>query len=127
MHCEEVTALRDFFITQLLKIEGVVLNGPSSLRVANNVNISIEGIDAEFAVIVLNEKGIACATKSACGASTGAGSSVVKAISHDPARALSSLRFSLGLQTTKEEIISVALALEAHVSHTRKTLQNLTA
>ena len=127
VHSEEVTALRDFFIVQLLKIEGVVLNGSPSLRVANNVNISIEGIDAEFAIISLNEKGIACATKSACGSQDGAGSSVVNAISHDPARALSSLRFSLGLQTTKDELNFVAVSLEAHVLHTRKVLQNLTA
>ncbi len=124
---KKVAHLRDFFIAQLLKIEGVVLNGSLSERVANNVNISIAGIDAEFAVISLNEKGIACATKSACGVSTSAGSSVVHAISNDSARARSSIRFSLGLQTNKEEISSVAVALEAHVSHTRKVLQNLTA
>jgi len=88
-------------------------------RVANNVHISIPGIDSEFAVICLDEAGIACATKSACGGAKGDGSGVVRAITGDDARSKSTIRFTLGESTTKSEVQYVAKQLREHVAHTR--------
>lgn len=103
---EKVTLLRDYFFTQLTEaIPTLVINGAAgSTRVANNVNISIPGIDSEFAVISLDVAGIACSTKSACSSAGGGESMVVMAISNDTARASSTLRFTLGPDTTKVEI-----------------------
>lgn len=117
--CERIATLRDAFIEDLEKIEGVVLNGSREERVANNVNISVTGIDSEFAVITLDEKGIACATKSACGGAKGDGSLVVQTISNDKARATSTIRFSLGEATTVAELECTVSALKDHVVKTR--------
>lgn len=111
--------LRNFMIDELLKIEGVILNGSKEHRVANNINISVPGIDSEFAVIVLDEKGVACATKSACSGATGAGSSVVMEISNDAARSTSSIRFSLGEETTRSEVSAVIRVLAEHIEKIR--------
>ena len=116
---ERISTLRNVFIEELEKIEGVVLNGSREERVANNVNISLLGIDSEFAVIVLDEKGIACATKSACGGAKGDGSLVVQTISNDSSRATSTVRFSLGEATTKEELEYTVLILKEHIHKTR--------
>lgn len=124
---ESVMKLRDSFIKELELIEGVVLNGHRTERVANNVNISIPGIDSEFAVISLDEKGIACATKSACGGARGDGSAVVLSVSGDTARALSTLRFSLGEDTTSKELFVTAKILRAHIDTTRLVMQKLTS
>lgn len=123
---ERVTKLRDEFIAQLESIDGVVLNGHRTERVANNVNISIPFIDAEFAVISLDEKGIACATKSACGGARGDGSSVVRTITGDPKRALSTLRFSLGEDTKAHELLTVVTVLKAHIAQMKHSMQKLT-
>ncbi len=117
---QKTTELRNFTIDALLKIEGVVLNGSREHRVANNVNISIAGIDSEFAVVVLDEKGIACSTKSACSGAGGGGSSVVMAISKDEARANSSIRFTFGEETTHTEIRRAVAALQQHVQKIQK-------
>ncbi len=111
---QKVQQVRDFMIDELLKIEGVTLNGSKEQRVANNVNISISGIDSEFAVVVLDEKGIACSTKSACSGASGGGSSVVMAISGDTARATSSIRFTLGEETTRAEVKRAVAELQMH-------------
>ncbi len=111
---KKTTELRNFMIDALLKIEGVILNGSREHRVANNVNISIPGIDSEFAVVVLDEKGIACSTKSACSGAGGGGSTVVMAISNDEARASSSIRFTLGEETTHTELRRVFAVLQQH-------------
>ncbi len=113
-----VAKLRDIFMNELLQIDGVVVNGDRESRVANNVNISIPGVDSEFAVICLDEAGIACSTKSACSGATGGGSTVVKAISGDAARATSTIRFTLGPSTTEAELSRTVAVLKAHVAKT---------
>ena len=123
---ENVAKLRDYFIQELLRIDGCVLNGSRTERVANNVNISIKGIDSEFAVISLDERGISCATKSACGGAKGDGSSVVLSITGDAIRAKETIRFTLGEETTLEELKKTAEILHSHVLQTREAHQKLT-
>lgn len=118
INTENVSDVRDYFIKKVqTEIPNVSINGAmGSDRVANNVNISIPGIDSEFAVVVLDNKGIACSTKSACSSSGGGESTVVKEISGDQARAMTTLRFTLGTQTTKTDIDTVVEVLKNHVS-----------
>ncbi|MCA9363885.1 cysteine desulfurase [Candidatus Kaiserbacteria bacterium] len=117
---EAVASLRDFLVHRLLThIPGVTLNGSTEHRVANNVNISIPGIDSEYAVVVLDTQGVAASTKSACAGASSAGSSVVRVLTGDDTRATSSIRFSLGENTTKHELKKAANLLAAHVAHMR--------
>lgn len=72
---ERIAALRDLMLQELTHaIPGVVVNGSIERRVANNVNISIPGIDTEFAVIALDRAGINASTRSACGSVGNTGS-----------------------------------------------------
>ena len=119
--------LRDIAIAQLCNINGVVLNGSSSLRVANNINISIPGIDSEFAVISLDAAGIACSTKSACSGASGDGSAVVQVISGSLERATSTIRFTLGEETSAQELSKTAAVLKQHVLKMRAAQARLTA
>lgn len=124
---ETVAPLRDTMIDTLLKtIDGAVLNGSREHRVANNINISIPGIDAEFAVVKLDSEGIAASTRSACSGADGAGSSVVRTMSGAEARAKSTLRFTLGEDTTTSEINKTVAVLTAHVEMTRSFQKTLT-
>ncbi|MFM2424031.1 MAG: hypothetical protein RLZZ70_420, partial [Candidatus Parcubacteria bacterium] len=60
-----VTKVRDYCMAEInRRIPGAILNGPrGDERVANNVHVSIPGLDAEFAVITLDVHGIAASTK----------------------------------------------------------------
>lgn len=115
---ERVTVVREYAMTELSRaIPTVVLNGPTGVnRVANNVNISIVGLDSEFAVISLDVAGIACSTKSACSSAGGGASIVVRTISGDVARAQSTLRFTLGPDTGKADIDHLVATLARHVA-----------
>ncbi|MCB9815287.1 cysteine desulfurase [Candidatus Nomurabacteria bacterium] len=121
---EKVSKIRDQGIEYILKtINGAVLNGPTGKdRVANNINISVPGMDTEFATVVLDKHGFAVSTKSACSGAGGGESVVVKAISRDPARALSTLRFTLGPANTFEQIKKMADILFKH----KVKMKNLT-
>jgi len=114
---ESVRNLRDYFMAKLTnEISGCIVNGSvGEKRVANNVNVSIPGIDSEFVVVVLDTHGVSASTRSACSAAGGGESTVVKAISGDSARASSTLRFTLGEDTTKAELDKTVAILAKHV------------
>jgi cysteine desulfurase len=121
--CAAVASLRDFFFIELIReIPDVIINGSREARVANNVHISVPHLDTEFAVITLDAHGVAAATKSACGASSSSGSHVVRAVTHDDARALSTLRFTLGEESTRQDILKATKLLALHV-RTMRTFQ----
>ena len=117
---EAVASLRDRLIRLLEKeIPGCVLNGSRENRVANNVNISIPGIDSEYAVVTLDVQGIAASTKSACGSVKGSGSYVVREVTQDESRATSTIRFTLGEATTDADILLTIGTLKKHVAKMR--------
>ena len=107
--------LRDYFCSDVLKniriSKEIVVNGSMKERLPNNLNISVPGFDIEFAVLKLDAAGIACSTKSSCLGTEGA-SYVVAALGGDTERANSTLRFTLGRDTTKKDIDIVVCALE---------------
>lgn len=113
-----VTALRDQGIVDLCAaLPGAVLNGPrGEQRVANNINISIPGLDTEYAVVALDVAGIAASTKSACAGAGGGESAVVQAITGDAARARSTLRLTLGPDSSAAHITAAARTLADHVA-----------
>jgi len=103
---DRVTKLRDYFIDELNnKIPEAELNGSREERSPNNVNIYIPNIDGEFLTVVLDSKGIACSTKSACKEDyEDEGSYVIRTLGYSKERSKNSLRFSLGKDTTKKDI-----------------------
>lgn len=119
---ETITPLRDFFIEELYSaIPEIVLNGSRKHRIANNVNISIPGLDTEYAVIVLDEKGVACSTQSACSGKGREASPVVLAVTGDAARASSAIRFTFGGGTTEGDICYTVAELKRHVAKMKQT------
>jgi len=102
---ERLSALRDHFITEILKnFKDATLNGSIEDRLPNNINICIPNMNAEFAVIQLDEKGVACSFMTACKNLDDESSSYVIEALQKKECATSSLRFTLGRQTTKEDI-----------------------
>ena len=114
-------SLREYCFDMLLRdIPNAVANGSREHRVANNINISIPGVDTEYATIWLDTNGIAVSTKSACGAGKGGGSAVVREISHDEPRAQATLRITLGEDSTKTDIERMVHVLSAYLKCMKK-------
>jgi len=107
---KRLTKLRNYFIDQLLKqTKGIVLNGSKENRLPNNINVSIPNIQSEFMIVKLDEKGIACASRSACMGKKAKESYVIDAMGCGGAN--TSLRFTLGKDTTKKQIDFVVVSL----------------
>ena len=104
--------LQKTFIELLAKeVPQAQLNGSEKYRSPNNIHITIPGTDNERVMMELDERGIECAVGSACSASHDEPSHVLKAIGLSDEEAQSSLRFTMGLETTKEDIESTIHAL----------------
>ncbi len=111
---EKIREVRDKGISLLLKtIPQAVLNGTKDdKRLANNINISLPSFDTEYAAVWLDAKGFAVSTKSACSSAGGGESLVVKTATSDDARASSTLRLTLGPESTIEEIKNLSIHLK---------------
>lgn len=95
---------RDYLIGELLKIEGVRLNGSASSRLPNNVNVSVSGIEGEQLVIELDARGIAVSTGSACANHHQVDHRVIIALGRSAAEASSAIRFTLGRDMKRAEL-----------------------
>ncbi len=102
---KRLTYLRDKLISGLLeRIDHTRLNGHPTMRLPNNVNISVDYVEGESMLLNLDLEGICASTGSACSSSSLEPSHVLLALGLSPEQAHGSLRFSLGKWTTEEEI-----------------------
>lgn len=100
-----VTKLRELFENDITgRIAGARINGSRNHRAPHIISLTIPGIDNERLMMELDERGIQCATGSACSASSEEASHVLTAIGLSPSEARSTLRFSLGRQTKEPDI-----------------------
>ena len=100
-----VGTLRDRLEDAVLRsIPGTAVNGARGQRVPNTTNISFDRVEAESLLIALDLEGIAVSTGSACSSGTLEPSHVLRAMGFPPHRAQNSLRFSLGMLSTAEEV-----------------------
>ena len=116
---KEVSAKRDRLIAGLSEIEHSALNGDRTKRLPSNVNFCFEGIEGESLLLLLDEKGIAASSGSACTSGSLDPSHVLLAIGrvHDVAHG--SLRLSLGEDITDEDIDYMINAVKEVVTYLR--------
>jgi cysteine desulfurase len=103
----------------LQTITGSTLNGHPEQRLANNVSISFDGADARDLLADLDDAGVACSAGAACGATTIEPSHVLLAMGVPLERAASTLRLSIGHETTGADVDDVLAALPAIVERSR--------
>lgn len=101
---EQVGALRDQLLDELLTLPGVSLNGARSPRLANNINIHVAGVSGETLVMRLDMEGLAVSSGAACSAGKIEASPVLMAMGQEKEQASESIRISLGRLTTDSEI-----------------------
>jgi cysteine desulfurase len=115
-----VGALRDRLEEGVLRsVTGTAINGAPLQRVPNTTNISFDRVEAESLLIALDLEGVAVSTGSACSSGTLEPSHVLRAMGFPPHRTQNSLRFSLGVFSTQEEVDRVVEILPRLVEKLR--------
>ncbi len=116
----KLAALRDRLErTAIEEIEHTRVNGGSAPRVPNTTSLGFEGVAGKSLVVSLDFKGVCASTGSACSAGSSAPPYVLMAMGLTAEQAYSSVRFSLGKQTTEEEIDYVLDCLPEVVAQLR--------
>jgi cysteine desulfurase len=118
---DRLRPLRDHLLNEIrLSIPDVVVNGDLEHRVPGNLNISIPRTDGETLLLLLDQKGIACSSGSACSSGALDPSHVLLALGQSKTLAKGSLRFSLGRPSTEQDVLAVLEALPEVVETARK-------
>jgi cysteine desulfurase len=113
--------LRDRLQSQLVeRIEETVVNGHPTDRLPNTLNMCFRYVEGESMIMMLDMKGIAVSSGSACTSGSLDPSHVLLAIGLSHEVAHGSLRFSLGVENTREDVDYVAEVLPEIVQRLRK-------
>ena len=118
---EYLSKLRDKVIDGLLDIPNTILNGDREKRLAGNINVSFEGIEGESLLLMLDDKGIAASSGSACTSASPLPSHVLLAIGVPEEAARGSLRISLSKYNTDEEAEYIIKSVKEVVENLRNT------
>ena len=100
----KVTAMRDRLIQGLSQIPYSILNGSREKRLPGNVNLCFEGVSGESLLLLLDSRGICASSGSACASGALDPSHVLLSLGLAPEIAQGSLRISLDISNTEEEI-----------------------
>ena len=116
-----MSALRDKLITELPKrIPEIKLNGHPTKRLPNNVNFSIKYIEGESILLMLDLNGIAASSGSACTSGSLDPSHVLLAMGLTHEVAHGSVRMTLCVETTEEDVDYVLEVLPKVAERLRK-------
>lgn len=118
---KKILALRDKIIKTILsKVAGVRLNGDQKNRLANNINFTFEGIEADTLMARLDMQGICVSAGSACASGSVKPSHVILALGVPYEKAHGTIRISLGKQNTSSEVERFLKIIQKEISELRK-------
>jgi len=119
-HIARLGALRDRLATELqAAITGLHINAADSPRAPHVLSVCMPGTDAESLLMHLDLAGICCSGGSACSTGSIEPSHVLVAMGVDRPMALSTIRFSMGHETTDADIARVIAVLPGIVEKVR--------
>ncbi len=120
---KRLAVLRDDLIRQVTEaVPDAVLNGPppGPDRLPGNAHFSFPGCEGDALLMLLDAKGIACSTGSACTAGVAQPSHVLLAMGADEDRARGSLRFSVGHTSTPEDVNALGASIGEAAERARR-------
>jgi len=117
----EITNLRNYFVKRVMQeIADCKLNGHSKKRLPGNANFSFKGVSGTALLILLEEEGIFASAGSACSAGSTSLSHVIKALAVPKEYAYGTIRFTMGRDTTREELDKTISVLKKSVQILRQ-------
>jgi cysteine desulfurase len=121
MYAGQVKNLRDSLVSNVLSdIQHSKLNGHPTQRLPNNAHFTFLGVNGEDLIIKLDENGVAASTGSACSVQKQKASHVLKAMGFSHEEITGSLRLTLGIQNTEDEIQQTIVNLSKVVHELRE-------
>lgn len=114
-----VGALADQLRDGLLEIPGSWENGDRAAKIAGNVAIGFDGVEAEALLVLADRSGVCAAAGSSCSSGATEPSHVLGAMGLDPTAATSSIRLSLGFASVDADIDRALAVLPPAIAQLR--------
>jgi cysteine desulfurase len=123
-HAERVCALRNDLVSRVVeRVPDAAVNGDPDCardhRLPGNAHLTFPGCEGDSLLMLLDARGIACSTGSACSAGVPQPSHVLLAMGRTDEQARSSLRFSLGHTSTPADVDALVDAIGPVVERAR--------
>jgi cysteine desulfurase len=123
-HAERVCGLRNDLVARVVEqVPDAAVNGDPDCapdhRLPGNAHLTFPGCEGDSLLMLLDARGIACSTGSACSAGVPQPSHVLLAMGRDDEQARSSLRFSLGHTSTRADVDALVEAIGPVVERAR--------
>ncbi|WP_059103790.1 cysteine desulfurase family protein [Shouchella shacheensis] len=112
---KQLEANRSLLINELKRVPSCEINSPSTQGAPHIVNFSVRGMKAEVLVQALAAKSIYVSSQSACSSKTMKPSRILIGAGHTEDGASSAIRISFSFETTNEEVIECARALNTTI------------
>ena len=122
-HAARIGRLRDALVDRVLGVvPDAILNGPApgERRLPGNAHFSFPGCEGDALLMLLDAKGVACSTGSACTAGVAQPSHVLLAMGADKYRARGSLRFTFGRTSTQADVDALGAVIGEVVDRARR-------
>ncbi|MBT9133614.1 MAG: Cysteine desulfurase IscS [Firmicutes bacterium] len=115
-----IQVLRDKLIAGLVALPEVELNGHPTQRLPGNVNVSVRYVEGESLILSLDMQGVAVSSGSACTSGSLEPSHVLLAMGLTHEQAHGSLRLTLGIDNTQEDVDYVLSVMPGIVERLRQ-------
>ena len=102
-------------------VPGTLETGDRSTKIAGNCHLRFDGIESEPLLVLLDEAGVCGSAGSACASGAMVPSHVLRAMGLTVTEAVSSVRLSLGVTTTQDDVDLALKVIPDAVAHLRST------
>ena len=113
---DRVEVLQTTMVSALSLLPGCSVTGVAALRVAGTVHVTLEGLASDELLFLLDQAGVYASAAASCSSGASQASHVLEAMGVSADRARGSLRFSMGAETTAEDVEAV-IAILAGIVH----------
>lgn len=111
--------LRQLLIEETLQVEGAILTGHPGERLPNSASFCFEGVNGETILLELDQRGIEASSGSACASGSTDPSHVLVAMGISSEVARTAVRFTLGRDTTEQQVRYTARTLKEVIERLR--------
>ena len=112
---DRVLDLQEKLVAAVSLIPGCVVTGLGALRVPGTVHVTFEDLASDELLFLLDQEGVCASAAASCSSGAASPSHVLAAMGVSRERARGSLRFSMGAETTDEEVDAVIAILSGVV------------
>jgi cysteine desulfurase len=114
-----VAAYQRQLINAFAQLEGCAITAPGASRLAGTVHVTFDGLASDELLFLLDQAGVCAAAASSCSSGAAVASHVLAAMYMAPEQARGSLRFSMGSETTSQDVDDLIVILSSVVTRLR--------